>query len=70
MKLLGSKQAFIICSECQKESPRFRVYLFRGEEYSQWQGELPNGWACSDEASLDTVEDWIIGNCPEHKEEA
>ena len=65
MKFAGSKKACIECSECRKQSPLFRVYLYNDEEGYKWDGKLPDGWRVYDEAEL--LEDGgIVGACPEH----
>lgn len=66
IKFKGSRTAYIQCSKCKRESPKFRVYLYHdGEAENLWNASnIPTGWFIEEEAEL--YEDvMIFGVCPE-----
>ena len=65
MKIQGSKRAFVICRECDKESPPFRVYLCTVEGDPTWEGDIPVGWVVAEEEALND-DGSIWGYCPTH----
>ena len=64
MKMKGSHMAHVQCSFCQKQSPKFRAYLYDDD---QWDAKvIPEGWFIVDEADL-WEDGTVFGLCPEHQ---
>lgn len=69
MLLAGSKVIKIECLECGKQSPSFRVTLWKEDRNDDvgmftWKpGALPDGWDIPDEEELWPSYDGVYGYC-------